>query len=371
MSEKVLMLMMEPTPYITGLIHELRTAWHGDLEVVFVGRDLSQAWGGPGAGYEVLPAGLLRSGLSVFKKITSGRYSLIHLAGWGHPLLVLALLFGWTSGVPVTVESDTQLRPVRRGWRRHLKAVAYPVLFRIPEQFLPAGTRQAKYLGHFGVPHSRIRIAQMTVDVEAISAHRERLGNAGRRRLRDRLGLRDEQVAFLFVGRLEPHKGIRSLVDAYAGLDSAGKDGRALVIVGAGSLGEEVAGASRRVGGIIATGRLAGTDLLDIYCSADVFILPSTVEPWGLVVNEAMAARLPVIVTDAAGCVDDLVVEGGNGIIVRPGDVAGLREAMGRLESSPRMRESMAREAGRRIQSWTLQNEARKVAAAWSEVISS
>ncbi len=363
------MLMIEPTPYILGLVRELRLEWNGELDVVFVGRNLSQDWGESGPAHDVLPPGLFQAGLEFWRRVASGRYALVHLAGWGHPLLMLGFLTGWVTGVPVTVESDTQLRPDRLGWRDLVKAVAYPLLFSIPRMFLPGGTRQAAYLEHFGVLRTRIRIAQMTVDVDAIVAHRKAMGEAERRRLRERMGLQDGQIAFLYVGRLEPSKGVRLLLEAFAALDEAGKDKRALVIVGAGSMSDEISRASGRLSGVVAPGRLAGKDLLDAYCSADVFVLPSLADQWGLVVNEAMAARLPVIVTSAVGCVDDLVVQGRTGVAVRPGSVDELRDAMSRLESSLQVREMMGKEAEKYIQPWTLRNEAARVSGAWMEAI--
>jgi glycosyltransferase involved in cell wall biosynthesis len=82
-------------------------------------------------------------------------------------------------------------------------------------------------------------------------------------------------------------------------------------------------------------------DLPAYYALAECLVLPSTLEPWGLVVNEAMASGLPVIVSQLCGCFPDLVEGGGNGFSCDPYDVAGLADrfaAMARLEPGARER---------------------------------
>jgi glycosyltransferase involved in cell wall biosynthesis len=88
-------------------------------------------------------------------------------------------------------------------------------------------------------------------------------------------------------------------------------------------------------------GHLERDDLAARYSQADVFVFPSVSDPWGLVLNEAMAAGLPVIATSAAGAADDLVFHGRNGLVVEPFDVAGLAGAMSTLTADPALRGSM------------------------------
>jgi len=68
---------------------------------------------------------------------------------------------------------------------------------------------------------------------------------------------------------------------------------------------------------------------------ADAFIFPTLSDPWGLVVNEAMACALPVIVSDVAGCAADLVRDGWNGFVVSPGAVSKLASEMTSLRKIP------------------------------------
>jgi glycosyltransferase involved in cell wall biosynthesis len=84
------------------------------------------------------------------------------------------------------------------------------------------------------------------------------------------------------------------------------------------------------------------------YGLASAFILPSLSEPWGLVVNEAMAAGLPVLVSHRCGCVPELVRSGLNGYVFDPYDIDGLARLMGVMSSETAMANKMG-EASRRI----------------------
>jgi glycosyltransferase involved in cell wall biosynthesis len=86
------------------------------------------------------------------------------------------------------------------------------------------------------------------------------------------------------------------------------------------------------------------------YAAADALVLPSTWgETWGLVVNEAMACGLPVIVSDQAGCAPDLVVEGETGFTYPCADVAALAACVDALAGDPRLRDRMSARASTHI----------------------
>lgn len=363
------MLMIEPTPYILGFIREVRSAWKGSIDVAFVGRNLSQPWAECAVADEFFTAGYFHEMRRLWARLKPDRYALVHLAGWSHPLVLTALLICALRGIPVTVESDSPRRAEPGGWRPWVKRMLYPWLFRLPRLFLPGGSRQAAYFREYGVPDERIRIVRMTVDVEAILAYRASVTSERRKATRERNGIAEARTVFLYVGRLEPYKGILHLLDAYRILMKHNAPGCALLVVGDGACRREVDEAAAHMPGIVATGRLIGTDLLDVYAAADVFVLPSPTDNWGLVVNEAMAFGLPVIVADTVGCVDDLVEPEGTGLIVPAGRPEALAEAMLRLAVDAGLRRAFGHAATEHIRPWTLRNEAERVTAAWREAI--
>jgi len=359
------MIYMEPTHYILGLVQEISSATNRPVQILFLHQDISQPWGLSLAGFNasVSPQGRLAAMSQVYRRITE-RPAVLHLAGWGHSLLLFAMIVGWFLRVPVVVESDTQLPLDQPVWKRTVKAVMYPGLFRLPAMFLPGGSRQAEYIRHYGVPEKKILVARMTVDVAGIQQRCAELGTKGRGAIRERLGLDDQAKVFVFVGRLVAIKGIADLLDAFEQVSRRIPD-LALVVVGDGPERDRVVNAARENGAIRWTGRLDPQGVIEMFHAADVAVVPSHVEPWGLVVNEAMAAGLPVIASNRVGAVDDLVRDGETGIVFTAGDVDGLVQAMADLSLDRALRDRYAVAGRRLIAGWTLADSARTVLRAW------
>jgi glycosyltransferase involved in cell wall biosynthesis len=104
---------------------------------------------------------------------------------------------------------------------------------------------------------------------------------------------------------------------------------------------------------VITPGFVQYPELPTYYGLAEAFVLPSTTEQWGLVVNEAMAAGLPVLVSNRCGCAADLVHEGRNGYTFDPYDVDELAGLLVRISSDDCSRKAMG-EAGKEIiSSWS------------------
>jgi glycosyltransferase involved in cell wall biosynthesis len=143
--------------------------------------------------------------------------------------------------------------------------------------------------------------------------------------------------ALLFVGRLVREKGIETLLEAWR---RAGIEGGRLVLVGAGPM---------RVDG--ALGPVPRDQLPPLYAGADALVLPSIrtatfLEPWGLVVNEAMHQGTPVIASDAVGAVaGGLVKDGRNGLVFPAGDVDALTTRIQALATNPALRNSLGQAA--------------------------
>lgn len=368
MKAGVLLIYVEPTPYILGLLQHLQSRWHGGLDVLFVTANASQPWRiDPGEAGAMLPPSLNGMAAELRRKFASGRYGIVHLAGWaGHAVFPLALLLAALYRLPVAVESDTPPPHAIALWKRAIKRLCYPLLFRLPSLFLPGGSRQASYLRHYGVTADRITLACMTVDVEAIRRHATARQSA-RSDIRHAFGLADGACVFLYVGRLEPVKGLQDLLAAFRLLASHDS---ALLIVGDGSELPVLQQAAATDSRLRCTGRLSGPQLLDAYVAADVFVLPSRFEPWGLVVNEAMAAGLPVIASERVGCVDDLVAAGATGLVVPAEAPEALALAMQQmLDADTRQRMSDGGKA--RIAGWTLAHEADIIIAGWTRLLES
>jgi len=367
---RALLVYIEPTPYILGLIEQIRRISPIRLDVGFLKENLSQEWGLEVPGYcRFLDRSVLRSTRALFADVRRSQIALVHLCGWGGDRrLPLLMAMARLRGVPVFLESDTQAPFNEARARKVAKRLAYPLLFRLPRMFFPGGSRQAAYLQGFGVPERRIRTVNMTVDVDAIAAFANNFDQDRRDEWRSSLGLPRNATVFLFVGRLEAHKGISYLLDQFGQIAEEFPSAR-MVLVGDGSMRSDVRTVADACPWLRAPGRLKGNDLLSAYCSSDVLVLPSAFEPWGLVVNEAMAAGLPAIISDRVGCGADLVVGRDTGVIYDFSKRGALGEAMRQFLVDTESLRRMGCNARSLISGWTLQAEATRICCEWSEVL--
>jgi len=141
---------------------------------------------------------------------------------------------------------------------------------------------------------------------------------------------------FLYVGRLAPEKNLERLLRAFHQYVEGGGNW-SLVLVGTGPQEQYLKCIAEGLGiddSVHFAGFKNGRDLFPYYAFAGCFVLPSIREPWGLVVNEAMASGLPVLVSSVCGCLPELVSPGVNGFSFTPGDEKDLANSLSRLASS-------------------------------------
>lgn len=157
--------------------------------------------------------------------------------------------------------------------------------------------------------------------------------------IRMNLGIPEDAVVFLYCGQLIERKGVEVLLQAFERL---GQMSSYLIIVGDGPLRARMARPPKPV---ILVGSVNYDEIPNYFVAADVFVFPTLYDGWGVVVNEACSAGLPVIASSAAGAARDLIVDGDNGLLVGPGDVEALRGAMQRLLTDSELRQRMGQRA--------------------------
>jgi glycosyltransferase involved in cell wall biosynthesis len=224
--------------------------------------------------------------------------------------------------------------------------------------FIVPGKSAAEYLRSFGIPDRVIFTAPNAVDNDFF-ATAARSARAQATELRAKLKL--PRRYYLFVGRMVAEKGISLLLQAYQQLEAGLRESVGLVLAGDGPARaqSEAQAALLQPGSIVFTGFLHREELAIYYGLAECLVFPTFSDPWGLVVNEAMACGLPVIATDVAGASPDLVSDGWNGRVVPAGDLDGLVLAMRELAENPASLQQMAARSSERI--------ARYTATTWAE----
>jgi 1,2-diacylglycerol 3-alpha-glucosyltransferase len=254
--------------------------------------------------------------------------TVILVPGYASLPALCAAAWGRTHGAKTILmsESNYEDRP-RRVLSELFKRALIMLLF---SGGVVGGKRAASYLRRLGVPEEKIAMAYDVVD------NRYFASEAARRRAE--AGQPEKVPYFLFVGRLAPEKNISTLLQAHAlYLESGGS--WPLVIVGDGPQREQLhdqAKAQIQTGKVVFAGHKTIHQLPEYFAFSGCFVLPSIREPWGLVVNEAMASGLPVIVSSRCGCADDLVEDGSNGFIIDPQSPSNLAAMLGRVSDLPK-----------------------------------
>lgn len=272
------------------------------------------------------------------------RADAVVVTGWYLETFWQTVLAAKRLGIPVLVRGDSQLPSQPSRWRRAVKRVGYPLLLRSFDGFLSVGQRNRAYLEHYRVPAERIFHAPHAVDVERFAAQAAEAAPA-RVQLRVELGAGTNDRIVLCVGRLLPLKRLSDVLDAIAAL---GPERTRWLAAFVGS-GPEADALERRARELGVRAQLLGfrnqSQLAPLYGAADVLVLSSIAETWGLVVNEGMACGLPAVVTDTAGCVPDMIDERHTGFSYPCGDVHALADRLARaaeLRASPATQAALA-----------------------------
>jgi glycosyltransferase involved in cell wall biosynthesis len=248
------------------------------------------------------------------------RPDVVIVGGWNQPAFWQAAFYTRVARTPLVVWVESTARDERSG--RGPVEVAKRALVRSVAAFLVPGRAAAEYVRSLGA--KEVAVAPNAVDLDVFG---RRAGH--RAELRAQLGL--DGVTFLCVSRLSPEKGVDVLVRAFDGVP-----GR-LAVVGDGPDRERVAalaGPSVRL-----LGRIERDELVDWYAAADAFVMPSRSETWGMSMQEAAAAGLPLVASEAPGAGYDLIEEGVNGFRVPVEDVEALRRALTRVATDEAFRE--------------------------------
>ena len=243
------------------------------------------------------------------------------------PAIAAALWAKLHRSVSILMTESTAYDHPRVAWKEWAKGLLLRALF---DWAVAGGKEHLTYLEQLGFPADRTAQFYDVVDNQLFAEGTDAL----RGQSPAESGLPDHPY-FVYVGRFAEEKNISRLLESWVVYRREG-GAWPLVLVGDGPLASslrEAAAVSGFGADVYFPGLKSSRALLPYYAFAGCFILPSTREPWGLVVNEAMAAGLPVLVSDRCGCAADLVEPGRNGFVFSPADGPALTAHMHRISS--------------------------------------
>jgi glycosyltransferase involved in cell wall biosynthesis len=197
------------------------------------------------------------------------------------------------------------------------------------------------------------------IDIIPCGTDIRRFGSVNRLEARQQLGINPEDKVIFYVGRFDERKGIETLVRAVGRSQLRGNANLKLIIGGGSRPGQSDGIERERIEGIVAElgmtditmfpGRLSDDVLPAYYAAADVCVVPSHYEPFGLVAIEAMASSTPVIASDVGG-LQFTVVSEETGLLAPPKDEAAFAVAIDRILSNPDWRDQLGLAARARVE---------------------
>jgi glycosyltransferase involved in cell wall biosynthesis len=324
---------------------DMQTTLRWDLEMLQGYRHQFLRNLGFGEGY----ARLINPG--IVPALLFGRYdAAIFFLGWGTISSLLGIAACRTNATPILLFGDSSHPLPEDSAARRLRAAFMRTLLAMADGFLVSGVLNAEYYRHYGADPSRFFDVPWAIDNERF-VRGSRFEPGEREAMRARMDVRPDQTAFVFSAKFIPRKDPMTLLRAVDRMRN--RDRAAVLFLGHGELRGEM---ERFVRDHDLNAHFAGfvnqTDLPKYYAAGDAFVLSSTYEPRGTVVNEAMACGLPLIVTDVYGAIGDIASEGENTLIFKPGDVEALAAHLDRLIEDPSLRTRMARRSREIISGW-------------------
>lgn len=288
---------------------------------------------------------------SMRQALDRDRPAALGVVGYARPESMAMLHWARAHSVPTVLMSESQAIDHPRVWWK--EAVKRRRVRRFSAG-LVGGPRHRDYLVSLGMPAERTALGYNAVDGAAFAG----LADQYRRDPSGRDGL-PAGPYFLVVSRFVPEKNLVRLVRAFSRYRRrAGARGWDLVVCGGGPGGRELQrtiAEARLEAAVHLPGFLQADGLARWYAFASAFVHPSLMEPWGLVVNEAAACGLPLLVSDRAGCVETFVPEGADstGLRLDGADVEGMAASLNWMANLPRSeREGMGARAAAIAAEW-------------------
>lgn len=381
---KLAILTSHPNQYMASLFRKLAQNPEIDLTVYFCwdsgvnkaaydsgfGKEIK--WDVPmleGYNYKLLPNFSLKPSSKFFghfnpsitKELFNNNYDALWAHGYNSLTNWLAFFSAWINRTPIFLRGESHLLNQRPYWKKAIKSVLLKILFKNISGFLAIGAANREYYKYYKVPDKKIFNVPYVVD-DGFFNKESKKWKTYNIEIRKDLGIAQGNIILLYLGKIFGGKGPGAfdLLKAYNKLKNLQteklKNEITLIFVGDGKekpILENYVN-KQNIKNVIFTGFKNQTEIPKYYSAADVFILPSHSEQWGLGVNESMYFNTAVIASNKVGSAYDLVHHGKNGYIFPAGNVDALSNALKNVINNRKLLQSMKIESRKIIQKWDL-----------------
>lgn len=288
----------------------------------------------------------------LWSEIRSGRYDALVIHGHNYLSHHLALIAAQSIKLPVYMRCETHLGLSRSPIKSLLRKPLLGWFYRHFAGFLAIGTANKEFYYSMGVSEEKIFHVPYAVDNDRF-ARLSALESKERMRLRLKWSIPSNVPTILFAAKLQERKHPDDLLRACAVLSREGVKFH-LLMAGSGEMESRLRmlAADLPSDTVSFLGFVNQSELPELYGVSDVFVLPSTDEPWGLAINEAMAAGLAVVASREIGAARDIVIDGVNGRVFNARDVDALAAVLRDVVEDSNKRRSMGEASQSIIAQW-------------------
>ncbi len=290
---------------------------------------------------------------SVWKLIRRGNFDAVVIyTGYLYATFWIAVAAAKTSQTAIAFGTDSHTLDSlnARFWKKTAKHLFWPRLFRLADVAIGQSSGGLALLRSLGLPDSRIGLFPYVVDNERWQRAAEQVDRGA---VRAKWGIPADAPIALFSAKLQPWKRPLDLLRAFGRADV--RDSY-LLFAGDGALRGEIEKETERLGlsgRVKLLGFVNQSELPSVYRAADVLVLPSRYEAFGVVVNEAMLCGCVPIVSDRVGAQFDLIEDGRTGFVYPTGDVERLGELLRSLLSDPERIKRMSEAGAGKVAEWS------------------
>jgi len=292
---------------------------------------------------------------SVFYELYKDKTDIVICVGYVPLTPIISFLFCKIFKKPFIMWSGTIIKS-EQSKKNIFKRFAKKIIIKKSNAYLAYGSYAKDFLIKYGAKDKNIFICSNAVDNEYFSQGCKRHGREIEK-IKEQLGVRDNKI-ILYVGQLIKRKGVFDLLKAFK-LIKKEVQNVSLLIIGNGPIEIKLKQYCREndLVDVIFVGFRQKDELIKYYAIADIFVLPSSNEVWGLVINEAMACGLPIITTNKVGASGDIVKNGINGYIIEPKNLEMLSEKILKILKNDNIRKQFGQKSKEIIKGWGIEEE--------------
>lgn len=349
MKNKLLILSVYPAPYRVNLFESFSDVF--DVDVFFEhsgGDQRNDEWFVKG-NYYLLDT---TSGKSKYREISVRDYDFVAIYDYASKRAIELIAKCKICGVPYVINCDGVMIEDHGNFIRDM---IKRFLIKGASGYFASGENAKNYFLKYGAKEDRIIIHTFS-ELDKKDILDKPTSVEGKIELRKKLGLPLNKKIAIAVGRFIPLKRYGELIQAWKDLS----DDYTLLLIGGGSEKEsyEKTIIDNKISNVIIGDFLTQDKLFDYYKASDIFVHPTSYDVWGLVVNEAMACGLPVVVSDRCVAGLELIKNGRNGYLIKMGNDKELCERVRQILSDDVLYKKMSEDVLQTIRPFTMKNMA-------------